>query len=51
MENKSKSKPGYDLDLFSIDSIISPSQLVTDFIKNIIEHPGCSIIFLSLIHI
>ena len=31
---------GFDLDLFSIDSIISPSQLVTDFIKNIIEHPG-----------
>ena len=30
----------FDLDLFSIDSIISPSQLVTDFIKNIIEHPG-----------
>ena len=31
---------GFDLDLFSIDSIISQSQLVTDFIKNIIEHPG-----------
>jgi len=34
------SASGFDLDLFSIDSIISPSQLVTDFIKNIIEHPG-----------
>jgi trk system potassium uptake protein TrkA len=34
------STSGFDLDLFSIDSIISPSQLVTDFIKNIIEHPG-----------
>ncbi len=31
---------GFDLDLFSIDSIISPSRLVTNFIKNIIEHPG-----------
>ena len=30
----------FNLDLFSIDSIISPSLLVTDFIKNIIEHPG-----------
>ena len=30
----------FNLDLFSIDSVISPSQLVTDFIKNIIEHPG-----------
>ena len=30
----------FNLELFSIDSIISPSQLVTDFIKNIIEHPG-----------
>ena len=30
----------FNLDFFSIDSIISPSQLVTDFIKNIIEHPG-----------
>ena len=34
------STSGFDLDLFSINSIISPSQLVTDFIKNIIEHPG-----------
>jgi trk system potassium uptake protein TrkA len=34
------STSGFDLDLFSIDSIISPSKLVTDFIKNIIEHPG-----------
>ena len=34
------STSGFNLDLFSIDSIISPSQLVTDFIKNIIEHPG-----------
>ena len=34
------STSGFDLDLFSIDSIISPSQLVTDFIKNIIEPPG-----------
>ena len=34
------STSGFDIDLFSIDSIISPSQLVTDFIKNIIEHPG-----------
>ena len=34
------SASGFYLDLFSIDSIISPSQLVTDFIKNIIEHPG-----------
>ena len=30
----------FNLELFSIDSIISPSLLVTDFIKNIIEHPG-----------
>ena len=30
----------FNLDLFSIDSIISPSLLVTDFITNIIEHPG-----------
>ena len=30
----------FNLDLFSIDSIISPSLLVTDFINNIIEHPG-----------
>ena len=30
----------FNFDLFSIDSIISPSLLVTDFIKNIIEHPG-----------
>ena len=30
----------FNLNLFSIDSIISPSLLVTDFIKNIIEHPG-----------
>ena len=34
------STSGFNLDLFSINSIISPSQLVTDFIKNIIEHPG-----------
>ena len=34
------STSGFDLDLFSIDSIISPSRLVTNFIKNIIEHPG-----------
>ena len=30
----------FNLELFSIDSIISPSLLVTDFINNIIEHPG-----------
>lgn len=30
----------FNLDFFSIDSIISPSLLVTDFIKNIIKHPG-----------
>ncbi len=30
----------FNLELFSIDSIISPSLLVTEFIKNIIEHPG-----------
>ena len=31
---------GFDKSFFSIDEVISPSALLTEYIKNIIDHPG-----------
>ncbi|MBH43842.1 MAG: Trk system potassium transporter TrkA [Gammaproteobacteria bacterium] len=31
---------GFDNDFFSINEVISPSLLLTDYVRNIIDHPG-----------
>ncbi|MEC7832258.1 MAG: Trk system potassium transporter TrkA [Pseudomonadota bacterium] len=32
---------GFKKDLFSIDEVISPSVLLTEYLQNIMTHPGC----------
>ena len=32
---------GFDNDFFSIDEVISPGLLLTEYIQNIMAHPGC----------
>lgn len=39
------SEEGFEKKLFSIDEIISPSILLTNYIKNIMDHPGAFQVF------
>lgn len=39
------SEDGFNKDFFSIDRIISPGRLLTNYIKNIMDHPGAFQVF------